>query len=101
MGEVVTAEAIADDEKPDVVSTAKLELYPNPVQNLLTVSNIDPDEFDRMAVYNMQGAMLQQQTIVTTKGRMDISNLPNGVYLLVLRSSTTFKEKSMKFIVRK
>ncbi|MBC7874307.1 MAG: T9SS type A sorting domain-containing protein [Ferruginibacter sp.] len=100
----ITAGA-AEDETQEETGQAglnpQLAIYPNPVQNQLTVTNIDPGEYDRIAVYNMQGAVMQLQTVRTTMAKMDISHLPDGVYLLLLRSSGTLKEKSIKFIVRK
>ena len=93
------AEAVAETDKVEL--STKLAIYPNPVQNQLTVANIDPDEYNKMAVYNMQGALLQQQNVNSTAARMDVSSLPDGTYLLVLWSSTSFKEKSIKFVVRK
>ncbi|MDZ4808583.1 MAG: T9SS type A sorting domain-containing protein [Bacteroidota bacterium] len=95
--ELVTDEA----EEESVKLTTKLVIYPNPVQNQLNVTNIDPEEFDRVVVYNMQGATLQQKNITASTMRMDISNLPDGVYLLILRSSVSLKETNFKFVVRK
>lgn len=96
------AEAAATEAETDKVElSTKLVIYPNPVQNQLTVSNVDPEEYNRVQVYNMQGALLQQQNVNTTVAKMDISNLPDGTYLLVLRSSATLKEKTIKFVVRK
>lgn len=91
----------ATEETEKVELTTKLVIYPNPVQNQLNVSKLNPEEYDRIAVYNMQGALLQQQTVSTTIARLDISNLTDGVYLLTLRSSLTLKEKTIKFVVRK
>ncbi len=96
---VVTESATVETENVEL--TTQLVIYPNPVQNQLNISKINPEEYDRLTVYNMQGAVLQQQKINTTVARMDISNLSDGVYLLALRSSHTFKEKSIKFVVRK
>ncbi len=89
----------AETEKVEL--TTQLVIYPNPVQNQLNIFNIIPEEYDRAAIYNMQGAMLQQKTINTSTARIDISNLSDGVYLFVLRSSAALKEKSIKFVVRK
>ncbi len=100
--EILEEEVVTDEaEEERIELTTKLVIYPNPVQNQLNVSNIDPQKFDRVVVYNMQGAMLQQKNITTSTMRMDINNLPDGVYLLVLRSSLSLKEKNFKFVVRK
>lgn len=84
-----------ETEEPSV------HLYPNPVQSLLTVSHYSMDEFDKIAVHNMQGAIVLQQKINTPLIRLDVGHLTEGVYLLVLRSSVTFREKTYKFVVSK
>lgn len=95
-------ELVSNTEETEKVElSTKLIIYPNPVQSQLNVSNIDLEEYDRVAVYNMQGAVLQQKNITTSTLRMDINHLPDAVYLLVLRSSTSLKEKNFKFVVRK
>jgi|CXWL01.1.fsa_nt_gi hypothetical protein len=97
------ADAVTDavDEIEQAAVVTKLVIYPNPVQNQLTISSINPEEYNLVTVYNMHGAMLQQQTVNSTSARMDISHMPDGVYLLTLRSSATLKEKSIKFVVKK
>ena len=100
--ETLTEEEEATPEIDRLELAAKVALYPNPASNQLTVYNINTDEYSLLTVYNMQGALIQQQKINTDITRLDISNLANGVYLLVLRSSSSLiKEKSIKFVVRK
>ena len=82
-------------------TVTKLQLYPNPVQDQLRVSGLNPDEFDKLFVYNMQGAVLYQQKISTPSAVLDLTNLSGGVYLLVLKSSVSLKEKTIKFLVSK
>jgi hypothetical protein len=81
--------------------TNKLVLYPHPVTEQMTVAGLNKDEYDRLMIYNMQGALLLQQTITGTIARIDANALPDGVYLLVLHSSVTLKEKNVKFLVRR
>jgi hypothetical protein len=78
----------------------KIVVYPNPVQNQLNISNLNPEEYDRLAIYNMAGALLQQQKITGTTIRMDVTTLPEGVYLLVFKSSALKPDKSTRFIIR-
>lgn len=89
---------VAENEKPEA---GRLQVYPNPVQSTLIVSNMNPEEFDKLAVYNMQGAVVLQQKVNSSTVRLDISNLTDGVYLLIFRSSSSLKEKTVKFVVRK
>lgn len=69
--------------------------------NLLIVNKLRPDEFDKAALYNMQGAVVLRQKITAANVRMDATGLDEGVYLLVLSSSHAFREKSLKVLVRK
>lgn len=102
-------ETVVEDDAPVTTETANEKvtispsviIYPNPVQTKLTVSGLQQEEYDRITVYNMQGAMVLQQSANNNIARMDVSTLTDGVYLLVLRSSISLKEKSMKFVVRK
>jgi hypothetical protein len=71
------------------------------LENQLVVSKLKPDEFDKVAVYNMQGSVLLRQKITASTIRMDATALNEGVYLLILQSSMSLKEKSMKFVVRR
>lgn len=84
----------------ETVITPKLVVYPNPVQNQLVVSNISPAEYDRLTIYNMQGGLILQQPAKSNTVRFDVSGLPDGMYLLVLRSAVTLKETSIKFVVK-
>jgi Secretion system C-terminal sorting domain len=95
------AKATAEADGEEVLSATKLSIFPNPVQDLVTVTQEKPDEFDRITVYNMEGAVIMQQSMKGTAARMDVSSFSNGVYLMVLRSSQTMKEKNLKFVVRK
>jgi hypothetical protein len=100
--ETMTLAARTNEAKKEVIElTNKLVVYPNPVTDQLTVAGLNIDEYDRISVYNMQGAQLMQQTISGSTARIDASTLPQGVYLLVLNSSVTLKEKNVKFVVKK
>lgn len=100
VNEEMPTEGITEEKDPVKLNT-QLVIYPNPVQSQLTVSNINPEEYNRVIIYNMQGAQLLEQTVNKSISRIDINNLTDGVYLLVLRSSVSLKEKAIKFVVRK
>lgn len=80
---------------------AKITIFPNPAQHQVTVSNLDPAEFNRMTVYTINGVQLQEQSINATSGKMNISHLPNGSYILVLSSTLGRKTKTLRFVVKK
>ncbi|MBL0132019.1 MAG: T9SS type A sorting domain-containing protein [Chitinophagaceae bacterium] len=100
-GEVVTEITTPVKELEAAIVSNKTVIFPNPVQNQLTVSKLLSEEFDRLAVYNMQGMIQQQKSFTSSIAHMDVTGLTDGVYLLVLHSTTTGKEKSIKFVVRK
>lgn len=83
------------------VMNERLQLYPNPVQSTLVVSNMNTAVYDRLYVYNMQGAVVMQRQVSTSTASLDLSNFTDGVYLLVFRSSQSLKEKTVKFVVSK
>ena len=78
----------------------RLQLFPNPAQDQLNISGINTDEFDKLYIYNMQGAVVLNRFMISSAIKLDISNLSDGVYLLVLRSSATLREKTVKFLVQ-
>jgi hypothetical protein len=91
----------SETEKEGVQLNNKLVIYPNPVTEKMTVTGLDQNEYNRISVYNMQGEQLLQQIIIGTSARIDVNSLPEGMYLLVLQSSVTLKERSVKFIVKR
>jgi hypothetical protein len=80
---------------------AQLQFYPNPVRQQMTVTNLDPALYDELLVYDLQGKVLIRQKVTASAVRVDLNPFMDGVYLLVLRSSTTRTERSGKFLVRK
>ena len=90
-----------DGVAEEVRLNARQEIYTSSAQNQLVITNLKPDEYDRAAVVNMQGAVVLKQSVNATLLRLDISNLVDGLYLLVLHSSASLKEKSVKFVVKR
>ncbi|SHG14147.1 RCC1 domain-containing protein [Chryseobacterium vrystaatense] len=83
----------------DDVSTKadQLIVYPNPVQDHLTVS------FDQkillVTVYNASGQLVLTKAINDTKGTVDVSALPSGVYLVKINAANDYV-KTVKVIKR-
>ncbi|HNU13136.1 MAG TPA: T9SS type A sorting domain-containing protein, partial [Chitinophagaceae bacterium] len=97
----IESAAMSIDAKTDLPLTGKPVVYPNPAQDQLTISNIDKENYNSLAVYNMLGTLLFQQTINSNTARLDVSTLSGGVYVLVLRSSLTRKEQQLRFVVKR
>jgi hypothetical protein len=70
-------------------------------QNILSITNLQEDSYDRILVFNMQGSVILKQEIKVANTTVDLVPFNEGVYLLVLRSTGSMKEKTVKFVVRK
>ncbi|AZA77199.1 T9SS C-terminal target domain-containing protein [Chryseobacterium sp. G0186] len=83
----------------DHVSTKadQLKVYPNPVQDYLTVS------FDQkihlVTVYNAAGQLVLTKAINDTQGKIDFSAFPSGVYLVKVNAANN-TVKTVKIIKR-
>lgn len=63
----------------EIANVGSLEVYPNPTNGLLQFE-MEAPAFVRLL--DMSGREVMQDRIATGTARMDISNLPNGVYML-------------------
>lgn len=88
------------DETEEVL-TPSIALYPNPVQDQLNISGIDAEKFDWVTVYNLQGKLIMKQTVNGSNARFDVSKLPNGMYLVSVRSASSGLERNLKFVIRR
>lgn len=80
-----------------LAKTDHLKVYPNPVQDILTIS------FDQkilsVEVYNGAGQQVLTQTINDTKGTVNVSGLVSGAYLVKVNSANDVV-KTVKVIKR-
>lgn len=58
----------------------KLTYYPNPVQDILNISN--NSEIENVQVYNMLGQVVLNKSINATSSQLDLSNLSSGTYMV-------------------
>ena len=68
----------------DLLAERKIKIYPNPTKGMLAVEIIDFTEEiqGEYFVYDMSGRMLKREKAAPGKVSLDLSNQPNGVYLL-------------------
>jgi CotH kinase protein/Lamin Tail Domain/Secretion system C-terminal sorting domain len=64
-------------------SSVKMELHPNPFSQTISISNI-PEKTASIEMMNMQGIVLLTSKPITI---LSTANLPNGVYLVVLKNN--------------
>ncbi|HSY77622.1 MAG TPA: T9SS type A sorting domain-containing protein, partial [Bacteroidia bacterium] len=85
---------------PTVVSENTLGVYPNPANNLVTITS-DNHNITGMEIYNILGervhSSLNLPNMATTT--LDVSSLNNGVYLLKIYTGSTAMSK--KLIIQK
>jgi hypothetical protein len=77
---------INEQEKNNSLVTA----FPNPVKDYLTIrkpANIATIEY---GLFSVTGEQLITGEIVTTEYTFPVSNLPTGVYLLLVKNNTDF-----------
>jgi hypothetical protein len=68
---------------PELSDICILKLYPNPVDNVLTVDFKDQNENSAtLMIYSIQGALLMQQQIFGGNATVDVSDLLTGSYLV-------------------
>jgi len=85
----------ADSDIPSDITEVKVNynLYPNPVKDLLYISNV-PEEA-KISIYTMNGNLVKQQKLYTNS--IDLSSISAGVYLYVIDSmQTRFSGKIIK-----
>lgn len=71
----------------DAVKTAKINYYPNPVIDYLHITDVN--RIKSVEVYNTAGQRISTSEINATKGSVDMSNLPSGMYLVKINSEKT------------
>ncbi|MBC5834184.1 T9SS type A sorting domain-containing protein [Flavobacterium sp. F372] len=73
---------------------AKMNIYPNPVQNVFTVPVKENTTYQ---LFTLTGVLIKQGSINTTENTISISEFASGCYLLHLQSETG-KRESVKVI---
>ena len=72
------------------------KMYPNPVDNILTISA--EEEIQHVCVYNILSVKVMEMAINNKEAYIDLSNLEAGMYMVEIISKN---EKSIKTIIKK
>lgn len=62
-------------------------VYPNPVEDQLIVETTSAYIEGQITVYNLQGQLLQSQTITFNKMQLDWRELPQGIYVVQIKNN--------------
>lgn len=81
----------------DDISTFNIEVYPNPVANILTINSATPIE--KATIYNTLGQVVKTTTINTHNSQIDMSTLQTGIYFIKTTSITGLE--NIKQLVKK
>ncbi len=76
------------------------KIYPNPSNGKFQFT-IDGSQFDencKVEIYNVQGERIYQSAITNTKFDIDLSNQPNGIYIVKIYDGQTVLTK--KIVIR-
>lgn len=79
---VDTVHCITDIE--NIPDFAQLVLYPNPATNQLAI-NLGGLQAEQVSIYNVDGKLVTEAKL-PANNRIDISNLPNGVYIAEIKT---------------
>ena len=79
------------DENEDV--SGKMELYPNPANNVVRIVGVDDVMANEIVIYDMTGRVIKQYQYCN---ELNISDLQNGIYLLrVVMSDGSFETSKL------
>ncbi len=86
--------AIAFVSVKDLNTFNQLRVYPNPTQHQITIENGDM-LMNEITVFDILGKEVKHVYISTSKSTLDISDLQKGMYLLKIKSGTSFMTKKI------
>ena len=59
-----------------------ISIYPNPTNGLLNINGLNPITANSISIFNSVGMMVKSIEVTTESIKMDIGDLPNGIYIL-------------------
>ncbi len=62
-------------------------LYPNPAHNNITIESTSLNKDEAALIFNLQGQLLLQQSLLQNKTTIDISDFTNGMYFVKMKSN--------------
>ncbi|MBL4663198.1 MAG: T9SS type A sorting domain-containing protein [Flavobacteriaceae bacterium] len=71
----------------DDASNANIQMYPNPVKDLLNIRSTIP--IDNIQIYDMLGTLVSEITPNPIEATIDMSSLPSGIYLVKVSIKNT------------
>jgi len=85
--------------EPNIISTASVSIYPNPLKGMLHVSFTGNDMNVKVSVLDLNGRVLIEKILSKNSGQIDVSGLQAGIYVLKTTTSNS-KSEYTKFIIK-
>ena len=74
---------------------SNLQVYPNPSNGLVTINDNFKDEFRSISIYNSIGAKVFSKNYNSNNYKLDFTDLPNGVYMLVITTDNGIQKQQI------
>ena len=74
----------------------EISLYPNPTSQILYVTVENMEDFHLIEIRDLQGRIITEKSITSTQTTFDLSEIPNGMYLVQLIAKN--KVRTLKVI---
>lgn len=81
-----------------ILTNKNINVYPNPVSNLLTIETKQSEILNRIIITDLSGRIILDKSCIDTKEVLSVSDLKNGLYLLKI--STDKGSYGIKLIKR-
>jgi DNA-binding beta-propeller fold protein YncE len=78
-----------------------VDVYPNPASQFIVVYNYSMENTRTASLYNMNGTLVQQKQLQQSASRMDVSNLPAGLYILKITDAKRTNIRTEKIIINR
>lgn len=78
----ITDSVYLSNEPMDINETVEMQLYPNPVQDVLYVASTSTLPNTELVIYNMLGMPVMREQTFAGKATINLKDLPNGNYIL-------------------
>ena len=80
-------EVIKSETFTDQIGNNSILIYPNPATSVITVeiNGLEENKGDIIFLYDQTGRLVQTLSVVTYNNTLDLSNLPAGIYFMVIK----------------
>ena len=71
-------------------------VFPNPANNYLEIKVLNNEALGEIKIYNMGGSLIKSINAPETHKKLDINNIPSGVYYISVGTDIIRTKKFMK-----